>query len=262
MGFPNDYAKKMRKQFGFEVVWPPNYKLQLGDYGEITGKKGKAIPFKRHGNIASFGIKFGVRSGSPMSEKLGNEAISIMGVKADAKTTGKAVELDVTFESSSTVLFEADGMVNSEIADLRAVGAALAKVMKQGKWDKHYVLVTSMQTAQTMTLVMSSQKNRTMRLAGNAELSAGDLANASAEISLAQKESGIAEYGICTGPYTPLFQARALSKKGVLQADAAFGDFMVLTSDVIEVQPPADANDPDVYEMRRVTFNYCDSLDE
>jgi hypothetical protein len=262
MGFPKDYANKMRDAFGFEVVWPPNARVRLGDYGEITGAKGKAIPFKRHGNISAFGIKFGVRQGHPIREKLGEEDVSIIGVKAAAKTTAKAVELDLTFTSSSAVLFEADGMVSSEIEDLRKVGAALARVAKQGKWDSSWVLVTNVQTVQTMTLVMSEQKGRSLRLAGNAQLSAGNLVNASADISLAQKQAGIAEFGICAGPHTPLFQARVLSPKGLLRASAAISTFVSVTGDVVDVPPLPEENDTDAYEMEQVRFNYCDSMDE
>ncbi|WP_299206405.1 hypothetical protein [uncultured Tateyamaria sp.] len=255
MGFPADYAKAMEKQFGFQVMWPPNRLVQIGDYGTIHGGKGKGGAFTKLGNIArDFNLAFETETSARVEvESLQSDGVSIVNATADGggKVDGVdfAVQLSVHFEKKNSMVYNGSGMVLRSMKDIGSIGTQLARKLASGDWKKNYLVVTDVHETEGMTVLLCQTKNTQVTLGGSASLTTGDIGKASANVEVISNQSSIAHY-IASTPTTPLLKARAVNKKGLkLQND-------MLTNGALAGTNAIPLEDGDTFE--EVLFDYCD----
>ncbi|WP_299614320.1 hypothetical protein [uncultured Tateyamaria sp.] len=255
MGFPADYAKAMEKQFGFQVMWPPNRTVKIGDYGTIHGGKGKGGAFTKLGNIArDFDIPFETENSARVEvESLQSDGVSIVNATADGggKVEGVdfAVQLSVNFEKKNSMVYNGSGMMVRSMTNIGSIGTKLAQKLAAGTWKKNYLVVTDVHETEGMTVLLCQTKNTQVTLGGSAALSTGNIGKASANVEVISNKSAVANY-IASTPTTPLLKARAINKHG-----------MKLQTDMLDSGAQAGINavlldTGDTFE--EVLFDYCD----
>lgn len=255
MGIPVDYAKAMEKQFGFQVMWPPNKSVSVGDYGTINGDKKKGNSFTVLGNIKNdLKINFDTEASPRVDvETLQSDGVSIVNATADGggKVDGVnfAVQLKVSFEKKNSMVYNGSGMVLRSMKNIGAVGKQLAGKLKSGEWQKNYLVVTDVHETEGMTVLISQTKDSSVTLGGSASLTTGNIGKASANVQVISNQSSVANY-IASVPTTPLLKARAINKKGFkLHSD-------MVTSGALSGTDAIDLGDGDTFE--EVLFDYCD----
>lgn len=248
MGFPKDYAKAMDKAFSYQVVWPPNAPVALGDYGTVNKSKKGGRSFERLGSIRDLGVKFSPNDGPVMDvETLQSDGISIGTVTGAGKKSDLAVEFEIGFKKKNSMIYNGSDMYISEIKNLKAVGDALAQLYKERKWKGNWLVVTNLHVTNGLTVLLCDQKGTSVRLGGTADLKAGNLAKASGQAQLVTQSSSVAQY-ISHGRTTPLLKARKIGRKGF---KAEIDDVVTLPrTDVLSLD--------DDMEFETVNFDYCD----
>ncbi len=255
MGFPKDYAIQMQKKFGYQVVWPPNTLLEIGDFGVVPGGKHGGRAFTKLGNIKDkFGITAETETGalSPV-ETLQSEGVSIVNVSGGGGGTANGVnfevQLDVKFEKKNSMVYNGSDMTPISVKNLYDFGQQLAQLLKDGKWEKNWVVVTDVHQTMGLTVLLSQSSNTSVTLGGNAGLTSGNIAKASANVQIVNSSAAIANY-MSAERTTPLLKARAVKKGGIQMQMLEANSVLRPSGDIIPLQ--------DDLEMEVVDFDYCD----
>lgn len=257
MGFPRDYARAMEGKFGYQVAWPPTASLKLGDYGTVRRSKFRDDDaFDRLGNVADFGLGFDVREGglTPV-ESLQSDGVSIVEVTGEAKKSKMAVQVDVSFGSTNSMVYNGSDVRIIEVENQTKLGRELAGLLAEGRWDERWVVVTSLHETNGLTVLLSSARNTTVSIGGSAELSPGNLAKASANVKVESTSNSVANY-VSHARTTPLLKARIVRARGFGARES------VDSADPLVLFPGQDVlQADDEHDFETVTFDYCD-LDE
>ncbi len=255
MGFPKDYAKAMKNKFGYQVVWPPNTLLEIGDYGTVSGSKNLGGAFTKLGNIKDkFGIDPEIDRGAVSTvETLQSEGVTIADVTGSGSGVVDGVKIDVevkvSFEKKNSMVYHGSDVTPLSVRHLGDLGEKLAKLLKAGDWQKDWLVVTDVHETNGLTVLLSQSSNTSLTMAGGAGFGPGNLAKASANVPITNNNSAIANY-MSPGRTTPLIRARAVKKAGISLRNLAAGDLMLNTGDIKALS--------DDHELEVVDFEYCD----
>jgi hypothetical protein len=217
MSAPSFYQKQMKDKFGCDVVWPPNYRVELGDYGKFTRRtwRTRAKPFQKLGNIRDdedLQVPFqAARPGPKMNmETLVSEHVTIAAVEAGvdpetkvglAKVAGTEVGVRISFARNKSVVYHGSDVQIHEIAELQKLAE---NISAHECWDPNWFVVTRIHETQGLTVILSyTNKGFDIEIRGNADLTPGNLARAAASIHVATNRSGKTNY-ISSGACTPL----------------------------------------------------------
>lgn len=166
-GIDTIYTRELHKELGMYAAWTPDATFRLGDYGELDGKV-----FKRLGNITDdFNIsiqseQFDDRELSHTSE--GAVAVQVEAeVDAQGRTTGTA-KLEVDFDQSNALFFQAVGVKTQRIKNMKQVGDALIAVYKRRgrEWRLNMAVITELRRADNVVALISKKRNVGVRLRG------------------------------------------------------------------------------------------------
>lgn len=210
------YRRTMYRAYDYRATWLPNAHLELGD----------VIVIKRHrvrkvSDLKSLKVEFEIEE-DPTPGDL--ELISSNDVNVTFKPEGSIVDgsslleahagFIVTFEGKRGFTFRANGTRENSIKDTIALREPILNLYKQGKWDKNFVIVTSLVEAESGTVIIAIEREAKIELKANGEvdLEKINLADLKAELQ-ATFSRGIHTKIIADEGSTPLYKVQGIITK-------------------------------------------------
>lgn len=211
------YTKELYKQFNYFATWLPGTPLKLGDIGIMNNNEFTAIS-----NLLDEGLNFEVDEDFTKSDL---EYSSSRAVSITTKIAGTAPALNsvlsdadagfsVEFSRENAVLFKANGTLSPRIKNQIKLGAEIIERFKKGDWDKDWVVITELITADSSTILISSSDNSKIELRAKTAVSAGNFDIANAKLNLEPTFSkDLVTRIICEQNITPLFKVSRIKSK-------------------------------------------------
>jgi len=110
----------------------------------------------------------------------------------------------VSFTSTHSVFFNAAGVFPALIENQIKLGNDIMELLKQGKWQKDFVIVTSLFKGGNTTAIVSASNNSSIDLEASADVPSIDLSNASLKL-IVKSSKALALTVVTQGSLTPLF---------------------------------------------------------
>jgi len=237
------YTDEMKENFGYYAAWNPGVPLQLGDIGTLDGNV-----FTRIGSLSDQNISFEKR---PDPTKINLEYNSHGNVTLTTKLEGAIAPVGsilkdtdagivVEFGKENSTLFKANNTTSPSIKDQIKLGDEVLKLYRDGKWDKHWMVITELVEAESATIIISNNSNAKIELKANANISASaiDIADAkfgfSTQISHGLETSIISKEGL-----TPLFKVMGIRLRFLaapIFKAASINEFDLLTPETAETE--------------------------
>ena len=194
--------------------WELGIKLKLGDVGKM--ENGVFVPYT---SLEKKGIIIEDRKGKRKSGKLDLSSEKGIKIHTHAKLKGDAevIELNgelayqIEFTKANTFVFRAEGIKTDIIINHEEIEEQILKLYKEKKWNKDYVIVTSVTSAESITILLSGESGVTTSLSasGKFNLSQMDIANASIGFGVSSTKKLAIEL-VGEKETTPLYKVRGL----------------------------------------------------
>jgi len=184
--------------------WDPGKRVDIGDYGTIEGAS-----FNYIGKVASKGIQFSVLPSTGetqrefMSKSGGSFEVFAQGQARPGGVVAANAGVDIQFTSQDSVFFNAGGCTYEMVEDKDALGRAILDLVRQKKWDKHWVVLTDRVRAGATTIAMSASSSAGVTLQAAANLPTIDLASGSLKLT-ASRTKDVAYTIVTESNLTPL----------------------------------------------------------
>ncbi len=207
------YRRAMHRQYDYLATWFPNVHLQLGDVVVIKGYQ-----IRKVSDLKSLGIKFDVEI-DPTPSNL--ELTSSQGVNVVFKASGKIIPksnlldvdagFNVTFAGNRGFAFCANGVRENSIKDSFSLRQPIIDLYKQGRWDKYFMVITSLVEADSGTVIISMKRDASIDLKATGKVNANTINLADLTAALQTSfSSGIHTQIISDKGCTPLFKAEGI----------------------------------------------------
>ncbi len=229
------YTSELNEQYGYLATWLPNVRLRLGDVGLLKRDRFEFIT-----SLTNLGISFSTRDGG---EEANYQYVSANGANIDINADGEAAgvgsalvkssaKASITFKRANAVVFVAKGCKTTFIDQQDVLGKKILERFQTGDWQKDYVIITEVVSAESGTVFVSSSADGKVELSAESKLgpSGLSLADASAGLQVA-RSSGVATQIVASKNLTPLFRASGLRHR--LFGGTSFGT----RSESVDAQP-------------------------
>ena len=217
------YTAEMRKKYGeVYAAWKPGTHYELGDYGTLDG-----CIFTSLGNVKQLGLDFGViLDPSPTNENYKSSGVSATKIAANGEAVASggvnvATGFNIEFSNESSVFYEALNVYTNRIADIAKLGLDILNMYESDlpgangvKWQKDYVVITELDTADSATIIISNSKNAKIELHASANIGTANLNIADPKLGWSSTfDIGLESKTIANAGATPLFKLRGIRKK-------------------------------------------------
>lgn len=216
-GPQEQYTDEMKKKFGFLATWLPGTPLILGDIGILNDNVFTHVAF-----LEDFNIQFVTRvdtTGDDI-EYSSTGAVSVAtkmsGTVAPQGSTFGDIDAGfiVEFANENSVFFKANEIKTNLIENTAKLGDEILKLYHEGKWNKHWVVITELVAAKTATILISNTTNAKIELKASANVEAKKLDIADAKFDFGTTFSkGMNTKIIAQSGLTPLFKVMALKSR-------------------------------------------------
>lgn len=217
-GPQEQYTDELKDKFGYYATWQPGKPLALGDIGVFTDNV-----FTRLRGLNDVGISDWETLIDPSAEDIeynssGNVTvttklsgtISPQGISLANADAGLVVE----FGNENSILFKANQTKTPSIKDIVKLGEQILKLYTEGKWDKKWVVVTELVTAESVAILISNQRNSKIELKANANIDTINIDIADAKFQFSAIFSrGIETKIIGQAGLTPLFKIMGIKTR-------------------------------------------------
>jgi hypothetical protein len=207
MEAPVRYCEELRSALGFYPTWPPSYPVELGSFGVLE----RGV-FKRLGGLTDLKIvDVATRSRTidqPFNQQSGMTFRTSVAAKADASLVDALCEVEITASRTYAWAFAVTGGALVEIDNIFEVEKAIVAAKKEDIWKSEYLLVTEVQHADLLNVVVARSSGAKVRVhvKGPVQASAVLL---STDASFESDESDIFRVTLAKQT-TPLFGLRRL----------------------------------------------------
>jgi hypothetical protein len=160
------YQKEMHDNLGFFPTWLPGDSIEIGDAGVL--ERGR---FRKMTSLAELGIAGDIEKAASKQDV---QYTSTQGTKitasagADAMTVARA-EIAVDFSREGAFVFHASRLRPQHLKNRAAVGQELLKAYEKGKWEKDWLLVESLHSAERVTIIVSEDSSAGLVLVASAK---------------------------------------------------------------------------------------------
>lgn len=216
-GPQEQYTDEMKKKFGYIATWLPGVPLLLGDIGILNDNV-----FTRIASLEDFQIPFDIREDDTADDldysSRGSVSVTtkISGTAAPQGSTLGSIDAGfiVEFGNENSILFKANQTRTNLIKDTIKIGDEILKLYRDGKWNKHWVVITELVKAETATIFISNTTNAKIELKANANIEATklDIADAKFEFG-ATFYKGLDTKIIAQTGLSPLFKVKGLKTR-------------------------------------------------
>jgi hypothetical protein len=190
MSTVGQYTKELYKQFHYYATWLPGTPVELGSIGVMKNKE-----FTKLSHLRNEGIEFGIDADTTKtdmdyaSEKAITVKPKISGNMPVAGSVLSQVDAGFTVEFSreNSVLFKAKGSVSHSISNQIKLGQEIRKRIKEGRWEKNWVVISELVVADSTTILVSSSSKGKIELKAKANIGAAklDIADAGLQLEVA-----------------------------------------------------------------------------
>lgn len=211
------YTNEMFRRFGYYATWEPNVPLKLGDIGvvkknvftKLSNIENEKIGFDEIPDTTPGDLEYLSQGSVTVTTKLSGTIPSHGSVLANADA-GIIVE----FEDENSILFKANGTRTPSIKDKIALGERIIERYKASEWDKNWVVITELFTAETATVLISNKSQGRIELKANADIQAANLDIADAKFNFSTVFSkGIGTKFVANKGITPLFRIMGIKTR-------------------------------------------------
>ncbi len=213
------YTSDLSDQLGFLATWPPGVPMGLGMVGTIDDDQ----VFFPVTSLARLGTKFEESTVGGADETFA--FASAGAVEFSFKAAGATSDLvpsvpqaqaglGISFKREHATVFQASGINYTRIEDHVALQADVMALIKSGRWDRDWVIVTDLVHANSTTAIVSRSANAGAEFVLSAGVAAGGIELLSAEFKpriVASRELQLSMLG--SGDMTPLFRAKRAKRR-------------------------------------------------
>lgn len=216
-GPQEQYTDEMKKKFGYIATWLPGTPFILGDVGIINDNVFTHVAY-----LKNFEIQFDTKvdeTGDDIeysSQGAVSVATKVSGTVAPQGSTLGNIDAGfiVEFGNENSILFKANQIKTNLIEDTAKLGDQILSLYKEGKWNKHWVVITELVLAESATILISNSKNAKIELKANANIDAKKLDIADAKFDFgATFSKGLDTKILAQSGLTPLFKIMALKSR-------------------------------------------------
>jgi len=208
MSIDQIYASQIRDQVGLFASWLPNARIEIGQYGRLSGALFQ--PQSRLENVAaSTGTSKASYDFTIQADRTINADAKAL---ADTRVSSGNVLLEVHFRKAAAVTFSAPDAVITRVNDIRAIGEKLI-AMKE-KWQRKDAIVVEVITVPRATIIVSEESGAEVKfeVRSRSPISGEAMANLDESSSL-RISKGIGAKVVGKGPLTPLFRLAFLKSR-------------------------------------------------
>jgi len=178
------YQREMHTTTGFFATWLPGDPIDIGDVGVFEGGR-----FRKMSSFQELKIKYSKVRGKSFqsvdySSRRGTKIATSM--STEAATLGNA-EITIHFSREGAFVFQALKMQSWELENRKAVSDKIVEAFHKKVWDKSWMWVESLHTADRATIVISEEKAAELVLTAklNETLPSVSLVNPNVSLSVA-----------------------------------------------------------------------------
>ncbi|WP_025742587.1 hypothetical protein [Aquimarina pacifica] len=210
------YTQELYRQFGYLATWNPGTPMALGDIGIMRQKQ-----FTKIGNVSDLGISFEIEEDiTPIDLEFSSEGAVSVSTKLSGSPTlaGSSLSdidagIHVKFSKENAILFKANETRTPAIKNQIKLGEEIIELFKAGKWDKNWVVITELVTADSASILISSSKEASIDIKVSGEIGTNQLDIAEAELGLEVKFSkDLSTKFIAKTGLTPLFKVSKIKR--------------------------------------------------
>ena len=213
------YTSELSGQLRFLATWPPGVPIELGMVGTIDDNQ----VFSPVTSLTRLGAKFEESSIAGAGERFSfasagavDFSFKAAGVTSDLIPSVPQAEagLGISFKREYATVFEASGISYTRIEDQVDLQASVITLIKSGRWDRDWVIVTNLVHADSTTVILSRSPNASAEFALSAGAAAGGIELLRAEFKpriVASRELNLSIVG--SGEMTPLFHAKRAKRR-------------------------------------------------
>jgi len=174
------YQQEMHDNLGFFPTWLPGDRIEIGDAGVL--ERGR---FRRMASLAELGIACEVDTSAAEQSV---QYTSTQGTRI-AATSGAAAalaraEITVEFSREGAFVFHATRLHLRHLQNRTAVGDEIVKAYKKAKWDKEWLLVEALHTAERATIIVSEDTSAGLVLAASTQVPIASISLADPKVNL------------------------------------------------------------------------------
>lgn len=217
------YARGFHKDFKFYYThWLPSSTLALGTVGELEG----GYLFRPRSTLTDLGFAFDLTndvvadtSSSPL------DFTSKSGVTITTKLAGEAntgmpsvpqgsAGVKLEFSREASFLIKAQESYEPRIRDLIGLERQILKAYRENRWERNWVVISSLVTAPYVDIVISESASASIELevSGSGTVQSVELGNASLQFAMKRTSGKVLDMrGIKNG--TPVFQLAGLKQR-------------------------------------------------
>jgi hypothetical protein len=186
MGIAEDYWRSVRKETKLFPIYPPNMRVQLGDYGRVVD--GRFIP---EGNLRSMPqpILFdsvtspGLMNFEHKSKKVRRVAVGVS-ASVNAGVADVKARLELDFGEEFSVYVAVAGCRHERIKDITTLGNELINRFGADKWNDDYKVVTSLIESANTTVIIARQESSKVVLEAEGDVPYINVADASLSLRI------------------------------------------------------------------------------
>jgi hypothetical protein len=158
------YQREMHENLGFFPTWFPGDLIEVGDLGVFSEGK-----FRKMSSLKEVGIPFNVSQGvSKQNVQYSSTKGTSITPSAGAAVPGVAkAEISVNFSQAGAFVFHATGLSPRQIENRSQLAEAIVMAYKREKWNKDWLLVEALHTADVATIIVSEDNKAGVVLAAN-----------------------------------------------------------------------------------------------
>ncbi|HWM91923.1 MAG TPA: hypothetical protein VN493_14250 [Thermoanaerobaculia bacterium] len=175
------YQREMHDNLGFFPTWLPGDRIEIGDVGILEGGR-----FRRMTSLAELGIAGKTEAGAATQDVqyTSSEGTKIATTAGAEVTAVAKAEITVDFTREGAFVFHASRLRPQYLENRAAVGQEIVKVYKKGQWQKEWLLVEALHTADRATIIVSEDSSAGLVLVASAETPLSSISLADPKVGL------------------------------------------------------------------------------
>jgi hypothetical protein len=180
------YQQEMHSNLGFFTTWLPGDDIAVGDVGLLEDGR-----LRRVTSLESLHIPYETKEGTSRRDlQYTSTRGTKIAVDAGASVSGVAKgKITLEFSENGAFVFHVHGLREERLADLRTAAAGVIDAYKSRRWEKDWVMVESVHTAEVATIVISQDSSASLELEAAADGAITTLALADPKVRLSVKSA-------------------------------------------------------------------------
>jgi hypothetical protein len=161
------YHREMHDNLGFFATWFPGDPIEIGDAGVLEGGR-----FRRTVSLKELGIpcEVGAGQGSQNVQYTSTQGTKMTASGGAAAAAFAKAEISIEFSREGAFVFHASRLHPQRLENRAAVAELIVKAYHKGKWQKDWLLVEAIHTAERATIIVSEDSSAGIVLVASADM--------------------------------------------------------------------------------------------